>query len=156
MAVEDENLLLKYLSMASPYGVICQFIWAYSNETTDGEVVITQHDDNIRCINIHIKEIQADYYDEWVDLEHCKPYLRPMLTMTEEEKEEMHNLLSPEGTAIYENNGIALPINHYGEYVSYEFMNRIIQYLLKNHFDFMGLIPKGIAIEATENNNPYK
>lgn len=72
MTVEDENLLLKYLSMASPYGVICQFIWAYSNETTDGDWVITQHDDNIKCINIHIKEIQADYYDE--SIIHYEPY----------------------------------------------------------------------------------
>lgn len=84
------------------------------------------------------------------------PYLRPMASMTEEEKKEMHNLLSPEGTVIYENDGIALPINHYGEFVPYEFMNRIIQYLLENHFDFMNLIPKGLAIEVTEENNPYK
>ena len=31
-----------------------------------------------------------------------------------------------------------------------------IDWLLKNHFDFRGLIPKGIAIEVTEENNPYK
>lgn len=85
-----------------------------------------------------------------------KPYLRPLSSMTEEEKKEMHNLLSPEGTAIYENNGISIPMNHYGDFVPYEFMNRIIQCLLKNHFDFMGLIPKGLAIEVTEENNPYK
>ena len=69
---------------------------------------------------------------------------------------EMHNLLSPEGTAVYENDGIALPINHHVEFVSYEFMNGIIQYLLEHHFDFRGLIEKGLAIAVTEENNPYK
>ena len=29
-------------------------------------------------------------------------------------------------------------------------------WLLENHFDFMGLIPKNLAIEVTEDNNPYK
>ena len=28
-------------------------------------------------------------------------------------------------------------------------------WLLAHHFDFMGLIPKGLAIKATEDNNPY-
>ena len=132
---ENKDLLLKYLCMALPYHV---FVHSPSGNNY-----------KLREVNTYTGSFGGT----------CAvpiPYLRPMLTMTEEEKEEMHNLLSPEGTAIYENNGIALPINHYGEYVSYEFMNRIIQYLLKNHFDFMGLIPKGIAIEVTKDNNPYK
>lgn len=146
MNKEDKELLLNYLSMALPYGVkiynhLGQISTFYGIK--DNFIFVP------RCGRYGIS------YDD-VDVEKIKPYLRPMLSMTEAEKEEMHNLLSPEGTAIYENNGIALPINHYGEYVAYEFMNRIIQYLLKNHFDFMGLIPKCIAIEVTENNNPYK
>jgi hypothetical protein len=32
----------------------------------------------------------------------------------------------------------------------------IIDWLLKNHFDFRSLIPKGLAIEVTKDNNPYK
>ena len=31
-----------------------------------------------------------------------------------------------------------------------------IDWLLKNHFDFLELIQKGLAIEVTEENNPYK
>ena len=134
---ENKDLLLKYLCMALPYGVI-----------------------------IHIHNINVDDFDNYLYENYllqiraheiiAKPYLRPMSSMTEEDKKEMHNLLSPEGTAIYENSGIALPLNHYGEFVPYEFMNRIIQYLLEHHFDFIGLIPKDLAIEVTENNNPYK
>ena len=31
-----------------------------------------------------------------------------------------------------------------------------IAFLLENHFDFLGLIPLGLAIEVTEENNPYE
>ena len=151
MNKEDKELLLKYLCMALPYGVMC-----FASDYEYGDI------GKLWCVEpfedldppITIQYPKGNTITKFCS--EIKPYLRPMLSMTEEEKEEMHNLLSPEGTAIYENNGIALPINHYGEYVAYEFMNRIIQYLLKNHFDFMGLIPNGIAIEVTENNNPYK
>ena len=36
------------------------------------------------------------------------------------------------------------------------YMLDVIDWLLKNHFDFRGLIPKGLAIAVTEENNPYK
>ena len=31
-----------------------------------------------------------------------------------------------------------------------------IDWLNKNHFDYRGLIEKGLAVEITEKNNPYK
>lgn len=31
-----------------------------------------------------------------------------------------------------------------------------VDWLNKNHFDYRDLIPKGLAIEVTEENNPYK
>ena len=57
-----------------------------------------------------------------------KPYLRPMSSMTEEEEIAFLNK---------ENHEI------------YDWMNR-------HHFDYRGLIEKGLAIEVTEENNPYK
>ena len=124
MAQEDKELLLKDLCARLPYTVICQFIWTYSNETTDGEEVIAIHDDNIKCINTNTKEIQADYYDEWVDLEHCKPYLRPISSMTEEEKKEFFQLMG-NGTDI-----------------------KRVDFYISHHFDYRGLIEKGLAIKA--------
>ena len=132
MTKEDKELLLKDLCARLPYGVMIQYHTDYDWKP------------------VEMYEISCDTFNGTYSLELCKPYLRSMDDMTEEEKEEMHNLLSPEGTAIYENDGIALPTNHCGEFVPYEFMNRIIQYLLEHHFDFMGLIPKGLAIEAHE------
>lgn len=136
MTHEDKNLLFKYLCAALPYRVMIEYNnvdFAETREMGFGSL----HDFRFNSAKI-------------------KPYLRPMSSMTKEEREEMYNLLSPEGTAIYGNDGIALPLNHCGEFVPYEFMNRIIQYLLEHHFDFIGLIPKDLAIEVTENNNPYE
>lgn len=72
------------------------------------------------------------------NMEYYKPYLRSMSSMTEEERKE-HNLhrLSKWST--------------YSEYCA-----NIINWLLKNHFDYCGLIEKGLAIKVTEKNNPYK
>ena len=134
-----KQLLLKDLSARLPYGVICQFIWTYSNETTDGESVIAKKDDNIKCINIHIEEIQADYYDEWVDLEHCKPYLRPMSSMTEEELKTFYKIEDMEHPVIW---NIPQP--------NWHFSIDGIDWLLSKQFDFRGLIEKGLALEASE------
>ena len=64
------------------------------------------------------------------------PYLRPMSSMTEEDDEKWW-AFSNEQTIVEE---------HVAS----------IQYLLENHFDYMGLIPKGLAIEVTKENNPYE
>ena len=121
--MRNKELLLIDLCARLPYGVICQFVWTYSNETTDGESVIAKGDDNIKCINIHTKEIQADYYDEWVDLKYCKPYLRPMSSMTEEEREEL---------AHYDND-----------------VQRT-DFFYSHHIDCRYMIEKGLALEAPE------
>lgn len=130
MTNQEKQLLLKDLCARLPYGVTCQFIWTYNNETTNGEDVIAKEDDNIKCINIHTKEIQSDYYDEWVGLEYCKPYLRSMSSMTEEEKKvygEISHHLCGEITA-----------------------KTMIYFLNAHHLDYNNLIPKKLALEAPE------
>lgn len=75
--------------------------------------------------------------DDWENI----PYLRPMSSITEEELSEYralcryHNIT---GTIIYEDT-----------YKSFDWLNA-------HHFDYRGLIEKGLAIEVTEENNPYK
>lgn len=65
-----------------------------------------------------------------------KPYLRPMSSMTEEERKEYKHLVafsgSPDGAANF------------------------IDWLNKNMFDYRWLIEKDLAIAVTEENNPYK
>lgn len=72
-----------------------------------------------------------------------KPFLRPMSSMTEEEEEEFVLFTDTMFRYGKDNNLCVLPLD-------------AIHWLLKNHFDFMGLIPKGLAIEVTKENNPYE
>ena len=61
----------------------------------------------------------------------AKPYLRPMDSMTEEEYAEFG-------------------------YDTLRYTIQDIDWLNAHHFDYRGLIEKGLAIEVTKENNPYK
>ena len=71
------------------------------------------------------------------NIEYYKPYLRSMSSMTEEERKEYKVLTDC------------------SDYPYFNTSYNVIEWLLKNHFDFMGLIPKGLAIEINNKNNPY-
>jgi hypothetical protein len=135
MTQEEKDLLLKDLCARLPYGVKV----AYLASTYDVDYIESKFD-----------EIKLENLDCTIDLGNVKPYLRPMSSMTEEEKEEMHKLLSPKGTAQYDIDGIRTPMSHYGDFIPYKFMDDILQYLNKHHFDYRGLIEKGLALEAPE------
>lgn len=70
------------------------------------------------------------------EIEEVKPYLRSFNSITDEAKEEIAKM----STLV---NSITLT-------------NTMSTFLYSNHIDFMGLIDKGLAIEVTEENNPYK
>ena len=137
---DTRMLLLKDLCSRLPYGVIVK----YKSRQGEGDV-------QLGCGNIeYVSQLGNGWWKE------CKPYLRPMVSMSEEEKKEMHNLLSPDGTAEYINDGIRTPLSHFGDFIPYEYMGRVLDWLNAHHFDFRNLIEKGLAIAVTEENNPYK
>ena len=67
------------------------------------------------------------------DICDIKPYLFPMSSMTEEQEEEYNDL------------------NCY-ELGCFPHTEEALDYLIKNHFDYRGLIEKGLAIDATNLN----
>ena len=69
----------------------------------------------------------------------AKPYLRPMSSMTKEEETEYAFLLNDGGWGVSE-----------------RLIIECLDWLNKHHFDYRGLIEKGLAIEVTDDNNPYK
>lgn len=91
---------------------------------------------------------KVEYYVGYVffetsgyDVDDCRLYLRQMSSMTLEELAEYRRF----GDHIRDSE-CKIHIANYEQ----------IDWLLKNHFDYRGLIPKGLAIEVTEENNPYK
>ena len=122
MTQEDKELLLKDLCARLPYGVKIELTWWVMGEGT--------------CINTtlepdHIKQLLND---EDGDTE-IKPYLFPLSSMTEEQKEEYCNL---QQKVIYNNKGL----------VNSDVME-YVNWCYKNHIDINNLIPMGLAIDAT-------
>ncbi len=115
-------VLLKDLSARLPYGVI------YHRK--DGA--------NIELRKVDIKKGNLNYTDNIVERE-CKPYLRPMSSMTKEERIEREKFIKC----------IIDEKNHYRHYVV--FPHDSVDYhdwLNAHHFDYRGLIEKGLALEA--------
>ena len=77
------------------------------------------------CENYIFARTTTSHVDFWV--ENIKPYLFPLSSMTEEQQINLTKFVA---------NGIN------GENILYDWYN-------KNHFDYRGLIPMGLAIDAT-------
>ena len=114
MTQEEKQLLLIDLCARLPYEVIVK----YKSREKEGNVKITSG--NIG----YVAELSNGWWKE------CKPYLRPMSSMTEEEENEYRAINCYEG--LFPHNEDAL------------------DYVLSHHFDYRGLIEKGLALEAPE------
>ena len=86
----------------------------------------------------HTWEIKPEIIEKmgW-SFKSVKPYLRPMSSMTVEESGEYYNIETK-------------------NLFSWEISSKQMDWLNAHHFDYRGLIEKGLAIEVTEDNNPYK
>lgn len=85
-----------------------------------------------------------------VPVELIKPYLRPMSSMTDTEKKELENICTMyngDPNSSYEYFGVEiLNISRYG--TNFESDYTAIDWLNAHHFDYRGLIEKGLALEA--------
>ena len=87
-----------------------------------------------------IKEEVRLFADEsWTPIDTVRPYLRPMSSMTDEERGEYTDIKKGEC------NGCVLTGK--GD-PDTEFL--LVDWLIDNKFDYRGLIPKGLALEAKE------
>ena len=138
MTQTGKDLLLKDLCGRLPYFVKVQI---------KNEIVVLDSicDDD----GYHFNFIGDDR--EGVNIEQVKPYLFPISSMTEEQKNECFKGTPLE---IDKYGDIAVKDDLYGgsQYTDLEIYLKVINWLLKNHFDIYGLIPMGLAIDATNKN----
>ena len=116
MTQEEKQLLTKVLCEQLPYGV----------KFGIGLAKLGKYD----LVEINTKKGKVLFgHGLYTNLENCRPFLRPMSSMTEEEMREYQTFFNYDGV---------------------EYPEEYIDWLITHHFDYRGLIPMGLALEAPE------
>jgi hypothetical protein len=130
MTQEDKKLLLQDLGARLSYGLICSTPKGNGHLCSINQTIFGNE------YGANIEATKRDYFnDDECDI---KPYLRPMSSMTKEERKIYAKLLFADLGGVYE--------DYY----------KALDYLNSLHIDYRGLIEKGLAIPVTDENNPYK
>ena len=144
---QEKQLLLQDLSARLSHGLIVS--------TTKGNGHLCSINQTIfgNEYGVNIEATKRDYFnDNECDI---KPYLRPMSSMTKEETKELFKEIGFEFTC----NTCGIPAHYNYEFAeqikgiptitNVEFI-KVIDWLNAHHFDYRGLIEKGLALEAPE------
>lgn len=125
MTQEDKELLLKDLSARVTYGIMV--------EQTLFQPSLADKEQRLKSVQANgvVQLYWYKYINELVPIHCIKPYLRPMSSMTDKEMAERISIL-------YKLEG------HIEEDVTYKYQD----WLNAHHFDYRGLIHKGLALEA--------
>ena len=132
MTQEDKKLLLIDLCTRLPWGVKVAIELSEDKYTKAYDLREIDNDSTAK-LRQQVTIWDYGFYRSVISypLIDCRPYLRPMSSMTEEEKEEYHKLCD----------------NYYGIYFN---SVESIDWLNAHHFDYRGLIEKGLALKAPE------
>ena len=126
MTQEDKEILLKDLCARLPYNVICQVEFKENGKYNSKVMLLSGIFTDEAYFTTKGGSIYSNEY---------KPYLFPLSSMTEEEKEEYCQL---QQKVIYNSKGV---IN--------EDVTKYINWCHKKHLDINNLIPMELAIDAT-------
>ena len=142
MTQEDKELLLNDLCARLPYGVMLSITHnEYTNETFNARISAIDY-----CGEIKVR-YGFEEYEQVFSLEQIKPYLFPLSSMTDEQKEELKCEISKQTEILIErmkNDDCGIDCGKYHFHSLLE-----LEWCIKNHFDYRGLIPKDLAIDAT-------
>ena len=153
MNKEDKELLLKDLCVRIPYELKCKICldeycgWnpEYDKILADAAKVRPELPSEIREKTYTLYSIEGsraillEFEDHGygVPVEFIKPYLRPISSMTEEEEKEFISFTDTMFRYGKDDDLCCLPLD-------------CIDWLNAHHFDYRGLIDKGLALEAPE------
>jgi hypothetical protein len=132
MEVKDKALLIKDLSSRLPYGVWVEHIRTGMRGHLHDLKVYPLYDKTDDHIYDYICSTDFLGDGDYFDIEAFKPLLFPLSSMTEEQSKIYHDLIG----GMF---GTSALIN----------FETLEEFFHKNHIDYRGLIPMGLAIDAT-------
>ena len=138
MTEKEEKLLLKDLAARVPYGVMVEQT-LFSSTVADKNQRLKSVQEN-NCVKLYWNKYNLD---DFVPIDCIKPYLRPMSSMSDDERKEYKSFIF---TQHHEWDGHGKST----DYVETDDVERYVTWLNAHHFDYRGLIPMGLAIEAPE------
>ena len=141
MTQEDKSLLLKDLCARLPYDTVCQVEFKSDGRYESKNMILSGIFKDEAYFTIENGSVYSNDY---------KPYLFPLSSMTEEQKKEISKRYN------LHTHWICVEITNHSEgYWDDDSSCNLQDYLWlidwfnKNHFDYRGLIEKGLAIDAT-------
>ena len=145
MTQEDKMLLIKDLSSRLPYAVHIQHISGFSGTLYD----ISMHHKYDENDNVYDAICYTDFFGDGdsITIEHFKPYLFPLSSMTSEQLFEVQEIMGKNEIEIAD--AFFNIIDSSRNTITYLEILAVLEWFYKNHFDINGLIEKGLAIDAT-------
>lgn len=138
MRKEDKALLVKDLCGRLPYGVKVECVRDPDLGCCDLEMVDIKEDE------VYISTHNPEYTNRYEPIENIRPYLFPLSSMTEEQEMEFNGLLSEVYDFTFRMEELLELIQ-----IQKDIPFRYIDWLNANNFDCRGLVPKGLAKDAT-------
>lgn len=127
MTQEQKDLLLKDLCARLPYGVKVQDTYYKSLEPAP-----------IWLLDLNIQKVRMFADEGYQSIEYIKPYLFPLSSMSEELTNELYSKLTE------------LELKAINDEIEHSVVSAFeIDFYHKHHIDYRGLIPMGLAIDAT-------
>jgi hypothetical protein len=127
MTQKQKELLLKDLCSRLPYGVKCKYYDCSIGDFGEGTILGFERRDRFEIDGVCIR------------VDDVRPYLLPLSSMAEEQSKIYHELIR----GMFETSAL----------INFEVLE---DFFHKNHFDYRGLIPMGLAIDATNLNIYYR
>jgi hypothetical protein len=123
MTESERRLLIKDICARLPYGIVVHYVWKdHTGKEWPSDLNLTYFSSDEESVVEFLEEEET-----------VKPYLRPMSSMTEEERKHFESLCC------------------WGKWESGPIITlKAADWLNENHFDYHLLIPMGLALEAPE------
>lgn len=146
MTKEQKDLLVEDICSRLLYNVKCRITL-----NSDGKTI--ENDDVITGILPKHYEVLVQDFDDYVNIENIKPYLRPLFSLSVEEFYEWRQLHLIYDKQIKEANEIDPTINYFLQNI--ERSKWELDWLNSHYVDYNNLIENGLAIAVTKEFNPY-